>query len=96
MKLSEQPITAITMPPENDGSVTTYFGLSKREYFAGLALQRTIKLTYTDKTLKDSFKRFIRIFGFKTNTTYERVFDAKSDCQAAIMYADEILKQLEK
>lgn len=30
------------MPQSIDGSITTYFGLTKREYFAGLAMQSFI------------------------------------------------------
>lgn len=74
MKNKDQPVNPVTIQKEkgDDTVIVTYPGLTKREYFAAMAMQGLLANKFTS------------------------VWEIEKVCLHSIMYADELLKQLEK
>jgi hypothetical protein len=84
MKNADKPINPIYSDGEIYGGLA---GLTKREYFAGLAMQGL--LSEVQSTVIKSLES-----GVNKNDII-KASGAKSIAQSAIQYADELLKQLE-
>lgn len=90
MKNADKPINP--MPYQNqDGTIQhdVYFGLTKREYFAGLAIQGILSNAFYAKNTKKAFitKGMTDDIGDLVNEGYSKL---------AISIADELLKQLDE
>ncbi len=87
MENGKQPINATYF---KDGELNA-LGLTKREYFAGLAMESLVKATCVrEETFKSKIRRLL---GLSWNVNHN--LNYKSISNESIKLADELLKQLE-